>query len=128
MDPRFRAWRQVSAEIRRRSRSHAGRGYCGERSKRGGQKTRIAGKIGPKGIPLNRTTGVQEGKILLTAEQIQRRVKELAEQISKDFRGKTCCAVGVLENGFMFMAHLVRRLDVPGLCRLVTPLFFRRQP
>jgi len=75
---------------------------------------------------LNRTTGVQEGKILLTAEQIQRRVKELAEQISKDFRGKTCCAVGVLENGFMFMADLVRHLEVPVLCRFIKPHFFER--
>lgn len=75
---------------------------------------------------MSKNTGVPDGKILVTADQIQKRVKELAVQISEDFRGKTCCAVAVLENGFMFMADLVRYLEVPVLCRFIKPHFFER--
>jgi hypoxanthine phosphoribosyltransferase len=60
-------------------------------------------------------------KILLSAEQIEKRVRELAKQISGDYRGRTCMAIGVLENGFMFMADLVRQLDVPVICQFLKP-------
>lgn len=49
------------------------------------------------------------------------RVRELAKQISDDYQGKTLTAVGVLENGFMFMADLVRHLQVPVLCSFIKP-------
>jgi hypoxanthine phosphoribosyltransferase len=62
-----------------------------------------------------------ENKILLTAEQIQKRVREIAQQISDDYQGKTLTAVAVLENGFMFMADLVRHLHVPVLCHFIKP-------
>lgn len=68
-----------------------------------------------------------ELKVLLTAEQIQRRVKEVARQISEDFQGKTLYAVCVLENGFVFMADLVRELDLPVVCQFVKPLFREKQ-
>ena len=60
-------------------------------------------------------------RILLTAEQIQNRVRELAAQISHDYSGKTVTAVAVLENGFMFMSDLVRQLHVPVLCHFIKP-------
>lgn len=60
-------------------------------------------------------------RILLTAEQIQNRVRELAAQISHDYTGKTVTAVAVLENGFMFMSDLVRQLHVPVLCHFIKP-------
>jgi hypoxanthine phosphoribosyltransferase len=60
-------------------------------------------------------------RVLLTAEQIQNRVRELAAQISHDYRGKTVTAVAVLENGFMFMSDLVRQLQVPVLCHFIKP-------
>src|SRR3954468_9549394 len=62
-------------------------------------------------------------KVLLTSEQIAKRVKELARQISEDYRGKTLHAVCVLENGFIFMADLVRGLDVPVVCQFMKPQF-----
>ncbi len=58
---------------------------------------------------------------VLTAEQIQRRVADLARQINADFAGKTLYAVGVLEDGFIFMADLVRQLEVPVVCQFVKP-------
>ncbi len=65
----------------------------------------------------------KELKVLLTAEQIQRRVQELARQISDDYRGKTVFAISVLENGFMFLADLVRKIEVPVVVQFMKPEF-----
>ena len=58
-------------------------------------------------------------RILLSAEQIRKRVQEMARQISNDFRGRTVYVVGVMENGFIFMADLVRELDLNVVCLFV---------
>jgi hypoxanthine phosphoribosyltransferase len=55
----------------------------------------------------------------LSAEQIRKRVQEMARQISNDFRGRTLYVVGVMENGFIFMADLVRELDLNVVCLFV---------
>lgn len=62
-------------------------------------------------------------RILLSADQIAKRVREMARQISADFAGKTVYVVCILENGFMFMADLVRELEVPVVCQFVKPEF-----
>ncbi len=59
--------------------------------------------------------------ILISAEQLQKRVQELARQISEHYRGKTLHAVCVLDDAFMFMADLVRSLDIPVICGFVKP-------
>lgn len=51
-------------------------------------------------------------KVLLEAEQIQARVGELARQIGADYRGRPLTIVGVLTGCLMFLADLVRRLDL----------------
>jgi hypoxanthine phosphoribosyltransferase len=43
----------------------------------------------------------------------------MARQISNDFRGRTLYVVGVMENGFIFMADLVRELDLNVVCLFV---------
>lgn len=60
-------------------------------------------------------------KVIATAEQIQKRIAELAKQISQDYRGQTVYAVAVLEDSFMFMADLVRALEVPVVCQFLKP-------
>jgi hypoxanthine-guanine phosphoribosyltransferase len=45
---------------------------------------------------------------VISADQIQKRVRELGRQISDDYRGQTVIALGILENSFLFMADLVR--------------------
>jgi len=62
-----------------------------------------------------------ELKVVFTAEQIAARVRELAHKISGDYHGRTVYAVCVLENGFIFMADLVRELEVPVVCQFVKP-------
>jgi len=59
-------------------------------------------------------------RVILSAEQIKARVDEMARNISNDYRGKTVCAIGVLENGFIFMSDLVRSLTVPVVCQFLT--------
>lgn len=64
---------------------------------------------------------------IIGAEQIQKRVKELARQISDDYQGQTIQALAVLENAFMFMADLVRSLEVPVVCQFIKPRYSKQQ-
>ncbi|MBC7258397.1 MAG: hypoxanthine phosphoribosyltransferase [Chloroflexi bacterium] len=52
-------------------------------------------------------------EVLLTEEQIQQRVRELAEQISADYRGKDLLLVCILKGGVLFLTDLMRQLDIP---------------
>lgn len=52
-------------------------------------------------------------EILLTEQQIARKVQELGERISEDYRGNDILMVGVLKGAVIFMADLVRRITVP---------------
>ncbi len=51
-------------------------------------------------------------KPLITAEQIDKRLDELAAQINKDFSGKTITIVCVLKGAAVFMCDLAKKLDV----------------
>ncbi len=75
-------------------------------------------------------SGIQDeySRILLSAEQIRKRVQEMARQISRDFQGKTIHVVGVMENGFIFMADLVRELETPVVCLFVKAEFNDADP
>jgi len=64
-------------------------------------------------------------RVVISTEQIQKRVREMARQISDDYRGKTIHALALLENGFIFMADLVRALDVPVICQFIKPKYIR---
>jgi hypoxanthine phosphoribosyltransferase len=51
-------------------------------------------------------------KVLLSAEQIQSRIRELGAEIERDHSaGEEIHLVGVLKGGFMFMADLVRAMS-----------------
>lgn len=52
-------------------------------------------------------------QVLLSEEQIQEKVKELAAQLSKDYAGKNPVVVGVLKGVVMFFADMVKRIDIP---------------
>lgn len=66
-----------------------------------------------------RVTPENHFETVFTARQIQKRVQELADQISRDYRGRTLHVIGILENAFVFMADLVRVLKVPVICHFV---------
>ena len=70
---------------------------------------------------------IQPLRPVITTEQIQKRVKELARQISDDYRGGTIQMLAVLENAFMFLADLVRAIEVPVVCQFIKPRYTRPQ-
>ncbi|MFP5346482.1 MAG: hypoxanthine phosphoribosyltransferase [Actinomycetes bacterium] len=49
-------------------------------------------------------------KVLLTSDQIQQRLRELAAEVDRDYEGKDLLLVGVLKGAVMVMADLVRAL------------------
>lgn len=53
------------------------------------------------------------GRPLLTREEISARADELAARITRDYKGKELVLVGVLKGAFIFLADLVRRIDMP---------------
>jgi hypoxanthine phosphoribosyltransferase len=71
-------------------------------------------------------TKVEPLRQVIGAEQIQKRVKELARHISDDYQGHTIQALAVLENAFMFMADLVRALEVPVVCQFIKPKYSKQ--
>ncbi len=52
-------------------------------------------------------------RILFTRQEIEAAVKKLAAEIRRDYQGKCPLLIGVLKGSFMFMADLVRLLDLP---------------
>lgn len=64
-------------------------------------------------------------QILITKEQIESRVAELARQIGADYRDRPLTIVGVLTGSLMFLADLVRRLDLPLRIGLIQASSYR---
>ncbi len=62
-------------------------------------------------------------RTVIPAEQIQKRVREMGRQISDDYRGQSIHLLALLENGFIFMADLVRALEVPVICQFIKPKY-----
>lgn len=52
-------------------------------------------------------------EVIFTEEQLQEINKRLGAQITKDYQGKNLCVVGVLKGSLVFMADLIRYIDVP---------------
>jgi hypoxanthine phosphoribosyltransferase len=52
-------------------------------------------------------------KVLVTEEQIDAKVAELAAQIDEQYAGKDVLLVGVLKGAVMFMADLSRAIQIP---------------
>jgi hypoxanthine phosphoribosyltransferase len=52
-------------------------------------------------------------KILLSRDEIAKAVDRLASEIKRDYQGKQPLLIGVLKGAFVFMADLIRQLDLP---------------
>lgn len=52
-------------------------------------------------------------KVLYSEEQISQKVKELGEQLTKDFAGKNPLVICILKGAFIFMADLVKEIKIP---------------
>ncbi len=53
------------------------------------------------------------GEVLVSAEDLQRRVAELGEQISRDYAGRRLLLVGVLKGAVFFLSDLMRYIRIP---------------
>jgi hypoxanthine phosphoribosyltransferase len=53
------------------------------------------------------------GEVLVTEEDLQRRVVELGEEISRDYVGRSLLLVGVLKGAVFFLSDLMRCIDIP---------------
>jgi len=54
-----------------------------------------------------------DGLVQLSEEQLAERIKELGAQIRRDYQGKRLHMICVLNGAFIFMADLVRAIDLP---------------
>jgi len=59
---------------------------------------------------------VQKKRVLYSREEIRDKVSKLAQAVSEDYRGMDLVLVGVLKGAFIFMADLIRCLNIP--CRV----------
>ena len=55
----------------------------------------------------------QDMKVLISAEQIAARVRELGLQIQRDYDGKDLVLLGVLKGSYIFISDLARAIDLP---------------
>ena len=63
--------------------------------------------------------GHRLGRILITREEIAARVTELGEEISRDYDGKDPLLVGVLKGAVVFLADLMRAVEIPLACDFI---------
>ena len=52
-------------------------------------------------------------KSLLSSDEISRRPIEMASEITRDYRGRDLVTIGVLKGAFVFLADLVRHIELP---------------
>jgi hypoxanthine phosphoribosyltransferase len=54
--------------------------------------------------------------VLISADLIQKKIKLLSKQISKDYINKKPFLIGILNGAFVFTADLIRYLTIPIIC------------
>ena len=52
-------------------------------------------------------------EILISQEDLEQRIEEMAAEITRDYAGKAPLLVGILRGSYIFMADLVRHIDLP---------------
>jgi hypoxanthine phosphoribosyltransferase len=52
-------------------------------------------------------------EVLFTEEQIQQKVRQLGETLSREYEGRNPLVICVLKGAFIFMADLVKRMTIP---------------
>ena len=52
-------------------------------------------------------------ELIISRENLQKKIRELAERISADYKGKKLVMIGVLNGAFIFLADLSRAVTIP---------------
>jgi hypoxanthine phosphoribosyltransferase len=63
--------------------------------------------------PTRAASETEVGEVLVSAEQLQRRVAELGEEITRDYTGRSLLLVGVLKGAVFFLSDLMRFIEIP---------------
>ena len=58
-------------------------------------------------------------EVAFSERKIQQRVRQMAGEISRDYGQEVVEAVGILDNGFMFLTDLVKHLTCPVICHFL---------
>jgi len=58
-------------------------------------------------------------RILFSREKIAAEIKRLGQEISRDFQGQEVMLVGVLKGSFLFIADLIREIEIPSVIDFV---------
>lgn len=53
------------------------------------------------------------GEILISKQDLDLKLKEIGKKISEDYQGKDLLLIGVLKGSFIFLADLMRKIDIP---------------
>ena len=81
-----------------------------------GRRSAGAGPGSHRTRPIPRLPPVDDpaiGETLVSREDLRRRVAELGAEISRDYEGRDLVMVGVLKGAVLFLADLMRSIDVP---------------
>ena len=68
---------------------------------------------------MNQTRPAERPEVLFTAEQIQKRIRQIGAEIAKEYAGQELCVVGLMKNCLVFMADLIRAIPLPLTCHMV---------
>lgn len=58
-------------------------------------------------------------RILFSRDRIATEIKRLGQEISRDFAGEEVMLVGVLKGSFLFIADLIREIEIPSVVDFV---------
>ncbi|RKZ22421.1 hypoxanthine phosphoribosyltransferase [bacterium] len=64
-------------------------------------------------------------RMMIEEEEIKRRVKELGKTIGKYYSGKNPLVVGVLKGAFIFIADLIREMEIPCEVDFIDVKYYR---
>jgi len=53
-------------------------------------------------------------RVLISAEEVERRIQEIADEISRDYAGKTVHLVGILKGSVFIVTEIAKRLTIPA--------------
>jgi hypoxanthine phosphoribosyltransferase len=53
------------------------------------------------------------GEILVQADELRHRVRQLGEEVSRDYEGRDLVLIGVLKGAVFFLSDLMRHIDIP---------------
>jgi hypoxanthine phosphoribosyltransferase len=91
----------------------AGRGAALPASRPQGGSIEIISTLPRVATPARVSSEPGLGEVLVTAEDLKRRVLELGEEISRDYAARPLLLIGVLKGAVFFLSDLMRYIDVP---------------